>query len=421
MKNVKVCMATIEFPPDPGGVGQSVMRIGKMLREIGCEVHVVVFHTRQVKDALAAGSIGVEHESQRGFDYSIQDGLHVHRSRVSIKSDINTVSEYLSDVSLELRRLHDTVGFDVFHAFFINETGLLTTLLAKELGVPVINSIRGSDLHKNIFHHKYFNQIVWALENSSWITFVSRELETRAHALAPKIVGRTTAFWNSVVPIDFDALIPPASAKKNLKGLVIGSFGRFRDKKGIDYLIRACSELRQEFELTLLLVGDFVEKERQFWLEFIRKNGVQDIVVVTGMLPREHALAYFELVDVFALPSIRDGCPNALLEAMLAGTAIIGGNVDAIGEIIDHEVNGLTVKPASTEELVNAIRRLAVDPKLRQRLGQAARHTALEQLSPSVERNNWITVYKQVLEDNKTVKPRATQAGAIAGLSAHGA
>lgn len=409
-------MATIEFPPDPGGVGQSVMRIGKMLTEIGCEVHVIVFHTRQVKQAQAVQSAGTfALENQRGFDYSAQDGLHVHRSRVAVKSDINTVSEFLSDVSLELRQLHEKVHFDVFHAFFINETGLLTTLLAKELGIPVINSIRGSDLHKNVFHHKYFTQIVWALENSSWVTFVSRELENRAHALAPTVIGKTSAFWNSVAPIDFSALPKPVMKKEDLKGLVIGSFGRFRDKKGIDYLIRACNELKHEHQLTLLLVGDFVDKERQFWLDFIHKIDAQDIVAITGIVPREHALAYFELVDVFAIPSIRDGCPNALLEAMLAGKAVIGGNVDAIGEIIEHEVNGLSVRPASTEDLVHAIRRLADNSKLRQQLGQAARRTALEQLSPAVERNNWIKTYKQAMNQYSAPGSPKTTFNAVVG------
>ena len=414
-------MVTIEFPPDLGGVGQSVMRIAKMLQDKGCEVHVVVFHSRQVKDALPVGSDEAGYENQRGFDFSVQDGIQVHRSRVVVKSDINAVTEFLSDVSLELCRLHDRVKFDVFHAFFINETGLLTTLLAKESGVPVINSIRGSDLHKNIFNYKYFNQIIWALENSSWVTFVSRDLESRAHVLAPTTVGKTTAFWNSVAPIDFDALPKPLMAREKLKGLVIGSFGRFRDKKGIDYLIRACGELKQEHELTLLLVGDFLERERQFWLECIRKNNAEDIVIVTGMLPREEALAYFDLIDIFAIPSIRDGCPNAMLEAMLAGKAVIGGNVDAIGEIIEHEVNGLSVKPASTEDLVSAIRRLAVDPHLRQQLGQAARRTALGDLSPAVECDNWITVYKQVIQQHGKVEPQTKPLSAVRGFSAHGA
>lgn len=396
MDKVKVCMATIEFPPDPGGVGESVKRIGKMLYELGCEVHIVVFHSRQVKAANAAISEQNNHHKEKGFDYNQCGGLHIHRSRVAVKSDVNTVSEYYSDVSLELRLLHENVGFDIFHAFFLNETGMLITLLAKELNIPVINSIRGSDLHKNIFHHKYFSQIVWALENSSWLTFVSQELEKRAHALAPTIQRKTSAFWNSVAPVNFNSMDKPLLPTP-LAGTVIGAFGRFRDKKGIDHLIRACAELSKDIELTLLLVGDFVDKEQEYWQGFIEKSNISDKVIVTGIVPREQALQYFSVIDIFAIPSLRDGCPNSLLEAMLASKAIIGSNVDAIGEIIEHNVNGLKVKAGSSADLVAAISRLASDDKQRERLGTAAYRTAINKLAPGVERDNWQSIYEQVL------------------------
>ena len=49
MTQSKVCITTLEFPPDVGGVGESVARIASLLQDIGCEVHVAVFHSKQRK------------------------------------------------------------------------------------------------------------------------------------------------------------------------------------------------------------------------------------------------------------------------------------------------------------------------------------------------------------------------------------
>jgi glycosyltransferase involved in cell wall biosynthesis len=383
-------MTTLEYPPAPGGVGESVKRIAHFFVAMGCEVHVLVFHTRQSKEILSTGG-------KRGLESTIDGGVHVHRSRAVVRSEENALPELLSDVAMELRLLHRRIGFDVFHAFFLNETAFVTTLVGCELGVPVINSVRGADLHKNIFNGRQFTHAMWSLESSSWITFVSRELERRAHVLAPSVLARTSAFWNSITPVDYGALPQPSLPPGYLSGLVIGAVGRFRDKKGIDYLIDACTILSKEVELTLLLVGDFVDKEKQYWQKFVQDSPLADRIRITGMVSREQALAYYPLMDIFAVPSIRDGCPNAMLEAMLSARPIIGSRVDAIGEVIEDRVCGRLVDPASVDQLVSVLRELAFDPSTRHSLGKAARKKALESLTPEVECANWVRVYERVL------------------------
>lgn len=389
MDKLKICITTLEFPPDVGGVGESVKRISNMLVGLGHEVHVVVFHSKRRKEMSCDNN-------KKGFVTSRQDRLFVHHYQHVTRTESISVQDFMSDVYGELKRLHDQEFFDVFHSFYINETGFLTTLLAKEVGRPVINSIRGADLHRSVFIPQKFGHIQWALENSDWLTFVSRELEKRSHILAPTISERTTAFWNSIVPIDFNHIERPVP-EHELSGTVISTFGNMRDKKGIDHLIWACAELAREIDLTLLLVGDFIDKEKHYWGSFVRDSGIEDRIVVTGRLPREQALGYHHVSDIFAIPSLRDGCPNALLEAMLAGKAIVGSGVDAIGEILDHEENALVVHPGNTDDLVNALRRLATDSTLRQRLGQAARNKALQELSPACELENWVTIYNRVM------------------------
>lgn len=396
MTKPKVCITTIEFPPDVGGVGESVHRIAQMLIKSGYEVHVAVFRSKQ--RFVSDGSC------RRARCKTTQQGdVFVHRIRSAVRQPEPEIQDFLGDVYFYLKRLHQQYRFDLFHAFFLNETGYVTTLLAKEHGLPVINSIRGSDLHKNIFSPKFHAQTAWTLDNSDWTTFVSQDLLRRGAAIAPSVLLKSSVFLNSIAPVEFDHLPPPALVSQ-LSGIVIGSSGRFRDKKGIEFLLDACAELSTEIDLTLVLIGDFVEKEKSYWEQEIQQSKLVDgsetsgRLRITGIVSREEALAYLPHLDIYAIPSLHDGCPNALLEAMLAGCAIVGTNVDAIGEILADGTAGLVVEPGDSQQLAAAIRQLAVQPELRQRLGAGARQKVLQQLSPNIEQANWLQTYQRVLQ-----------------------
>lgn len=389
----KICMTALEFPPDIGGVGESVQRIAHMLIDLGFEVHIAVFRT-VFRDQRAQAAAG---EFQRPSCHTTQlDGVTIHRLQPAVRSTQAKEQDYFCDLYGQLQLLHRQYQFDVLHAFFINEMGFLTTLLGQESGIPVINSVRGADLHKHAFSPQQFSQITWTLEHSAWTTFVSRDLMQRARALVPSIQNKFSAFWNGIAPLDFSNLPQPALAQK-LQGTVIGSVGSFRDKKGLEYLLDACQSLALNTPLTLLLVGDFVAKEREYWQRVIEDSGLANQIVITGKVSRTEALAYLPHMDVFAIPSLHDGCPNALLEAMLAAKAVVGTHVDAIGEILEDNVNGRVVNPADSAELTEALQALITQPQLRERLGLAARETVLQKMAPAVEQHQWQQAYEQVL------------------------
>ncbi|MEM8720026.1 MAG: glycosyltransferase [Cyanobacteria bacterium P01_G01_bin.39] len=391
MNNKTICITAQEFPPDVGGVGVSAKRISLLLQELGYDVHVAIFRSVfRKEEALAkAGKVRRSHVKTEE-----QDGVKVHRIYPAIRSKVARNQEYLMDVYGQLTILHRQYQFDVVHAFFINETGFLTTMLAKENNIAVINSVRGADLHKHIFDCRQQKQIDWTLANSDWTTFVSQDLMKRARLFTPCIINKSTAFLNSIAPVNFNDLDKPLLADK-LTGIVIGSVGNFRDKKGVEYLLDACQNLPTEF--TLLFVGDFVAKEEKYWIQELAKSGLEGKIVITGKVSREEALGYLPYMDIFAIPSLNDGCPNALLEAMLAEKAVVGTKVDAIAEIIEDGVNGLLVNPYSSEELSIAISKLIERPLLRKTFGKLAQQKIIQDLNPAIEQANWGKVYEQVL------------------------
>jgi L-malate glycosyltransferase len=407
---LRICMTTLEFPPDVGGVGESVFRISQMLISLGFEVHVAVFRA-VFRDEKSEAEAGLFRRSS--CQTSTVNGVTVHRLKAAVRSPMAKEQDYLCDLYDQLAALHTQYRFDLLHAFFINEMGFLTTLLAQENDLPVINSIRGADLQKHLFSPQQLSQISWTLANSDWVTFVSQDLMHRARVLVPSIRTKSSAFWNSITPIDFETLPQPALVER-LRGTVIGSSGNFRDKKGLEYLLDACKLLNAQADITLLLVGDFVEKERVYWEQEVAASGLGDCLVITGKVSRTEALAYLPHMDIFAIPSIHDGCPNTLLEAMLAARAIVGTPVDAIGEILDHEEDALLVPPASSEALAAALSRLVDAPDFRHRLGLAARQKVLQALAPGVEQQNWQKVYQMVLSRWPVAGSEPSQLTAVA-------
>lgn len=432
----KICMTTLEFPPDVGGVGESVHRIAKMLIELGYDVHVTVFRAVFRNERTMAAAAEYRLPSCQTTE---TEGIVVHRLLPAVRSPQAKEQDYFCDIYGQLVSLQRQYGFDLLHAFFINEMGFLTTLIGQENGIPVINSIRGADLHKHVFSPQQFGPVTWALENSAWTTFVSRDLMHRARTLVPSIQSKSSAFWNSIDPNALHSaaltegteltegaapmLTPPPDESGEI---VIGSVGSFRDKKGLEYLFEACQFLREKFlheqlpnnklpnekqptkkrsdsvpKLTLLLIGDFAEKERDYWEHTLQKSGFADRTIITGKVSRQKALSYLSYVDIFAIPSLHDGCPNAMIEAMLAAKAIVGSNVDAIGEILEDGRNGLVVPPRDAGAIAEALSRLITQPSSRQQLGIAARQTALNRLSPAVEQKNWQAVYRRVFEDSQ--------------------
>jgi len=86
---------------------------------------------------------------------------------------------------------------------------------------------------------------------------------------------------------------------------------------------------------------------------------------------------YFRACDIFALPSVREGLPNALLEAMAGALACVAARLPGVTDLLLEPGAGILVEPDDQASLARAIEKLAVDPALRKKLGAAAREKIL--------------------------------------------
>jgi glycosyltransferase involved in cell wall biosynthesis len=110
-----------------------------------------------------------------------------------------------------------------------------------------------------------------------------------------------------------------------------------------------------------------------------------------GIADRAHILGHrgdipdlLAAADVYAMPSLWEGLPMALLEAMFAGKAIVASRASGIPEAIDEGKDGLLADPGDEVQLATALGRLITDANLRNRLGTAARARAEKEFSAAV-------------------------------------
>lgn len=192
---------------------------------------------------------------------------------------------------------------------------------------------------------------------------------------------------------------------------VVLAVGRNHPKKGFVHLIRAIGTVKKCVQdIKLIIVGKGTESLKPI----IRRNELDREVNLLGRVPREttpfdartfkapdRELVYLYLMsDVFAMPSLIEGCPVVTIEAMAAGKPIVatnlGGSSDATGAVKDEE-NGFLVSPGAEDELADRLIRILKDRDLCARMGQRSKEIANSYDWPVVARR-YIDVYRSILD-----------------------
>ncbi len=155
--------------------------------------------------------------------------------------------------------------------------------------------------------------------------------------------------------------------------LVIGTVGRFTRQKGhgclLDAAVRVCRDVPGA---VFVLIGDGAARgalEAQ-----ARRRGLADRI--RFLEARDELAPCYAMFDLFALPSLWEGLPYTLLEAMAAGCPVVATSVGGIPSVVREGVNGVLVPPAKPEPLAAALTALLRDQPRRAALGAAGRQTA---------------------------------------------
>ncbi|HEY2912360.1 MAG TPA: glycosyltransferase family 4 protein [Candidatus Angelobacter sp.] len=181
---------------------------------------------------------------------------------------------------------------------------------------------------------------------------------------------------------------------------VIGMVARLDLQKGFEYLLRAARELRGEFPgLKVVIVGE--GPDRREIEDMIQRFGLQSNVILAGQ--RSNMPGIYAAMDVFVLPSLNEGLPMTILEAMAGSKAVIATRVGAIPRVIQDGETGLLVDPGDTNGLRDALARLLNDSDLCRRLGAAGHDWVSRNYTSEAMALKYRQMYDEVLGTQEIV------------------
>ena len=209
---------------------------------------------------------------------------------------------------------------------------------------------------------------------------------TTTHYCVDRLLSLTSEEYKSKIHTVYLSIDPDYGKDVRLPSsdaaTTVLSVGRLVEKKGLEYLLRACAILKERREpFRCLVVGDGPERDTlQTMVEQLRLNGN---VELTGPMSNEKVRGLMNQGGILVAPSIyvgdgeRDGIPTVLVEAMACGMAVVSTCVSGIPELVVNEHNGLLVPERDEVALADAMQRLLRDSKLRESLGRRGQQRVL--------------------------------------------
>lgn len=382
----RLLFLTERFSPDLGGVSKSATRIAHAIDALGMTVDVLA-----LTKAIQAGSLETD---------SFGRNSHIHR--LGMFSNIDYSLQHASNVMDWLADCSG--GYDAVWGHYLFPAGFLGVMTARRFNCKSVVSARGNDVDRLIFPPGDFARLKWTLENADVVTSVSTDLASKIQGL----LGGTDphVIYNVVDEQIFhadDQHDRAAELKSELgissNDLVLGFCGELRHKKGLPFLLSAIRELSETRNVKLLVIGDLRPRAQAalnaFGADYPQAHSN---IVVTGELESAYEIArHLRLSDVFLLPSVWEGLPNALLEAMAAGIPCLASTAGGITDVIQHEENGFLLPIHQLHRLSTAIEEILSLPEDRlNSIVESARMTVSEKFSPSNEQQRLSELFEKL-------------------------
>ncbi|HWP99574.1 MAG TPA: glycosyltransferase [Vicinamibacterales bacterium] len=297
--------------------------------------------------------------------------------------------------ALRLARLARDEAADVIHTHGYKGDILLGLLPRAVRKVPLVSTVHGfTDLGGPSRLSLYYALDRLLLRRADRVVLVHRGLTGR-RGLDRLHDPRWRVIENGIRPADPapDGTLDPAIVRFcRAGGAVVGTAGRLSPEKGFDVALRALAELRSERVVRLLLLGE--GPERATLERLAAELGVADRVLLPGY--RADARRYMRLFDVFILPSLTEGLPITLLEAMQAGVPIVATRVGGVAAVLDEGCGGLLVPPGDAARLAASIRRCLEDRDLAAALAAHARRQAAVRFTSRAMAVRYLELYREL-------------------------
>jgi len=270
--------------------------------------------------------------------------LWVQRKKLK---NINTMILFLKDMV----KIFTKFKPDIIHSAYVIES-IIMGIIGKIFRIPSIFHGRGTDINYLpfiSFKNYILAKIACKLNNK--ILTVSKAMKHDIIKLNVPI-KKITHIYNG---IDFLKFNPKPKSKKDFKSrrFEIYNIGQYVSIKSHKLMIKTCTELKNNninFHLTLTGFGP-LEKQIK---NLIKKNNLENYITLTGYIDHDKTIEFFQKADLYIQPSLTEGMPNSVLEAMSMKLPVILTNAGGMLELI-KEPGGILIEKNNEKQLYNAV------------------------------------------------------------------
>jgi len=259
---------------------------------------------------------------------------------------------------------------DVMHAheFAMNIYGSVLSLVTR---IPIITTVHG----KNYYGDKWRRRLAYRFAaRRSTMVAVSEDLKGFLMQRIGIHPNRIRVVYNGI-DLQTYKVNDSNNAIRDELGIspdqpIIGTVGNLFAVKGQSYLLRACKSIANHFPNFVLLVAGAGE-------ELVMLEQQANILGISGNVKflgfREDVPSLLQAMDVFVLPSLSEGLPLSILEAMAMQKPVVASNVGGIPEVVQDGMTGCLVPPSDPEALADKILQLLHHPQAAVTLGKQGR------------------------------------------------
>jgi glycosyltransferase involved in cell wall biosynthesis len=303
---------------------------------------------------------------------------------ISLDISKKKLRRFQPSLVFQLARIIEEQGIDIVHCQLHKPTvyGALTAYMTGK-NLKVISHVRGLNRTRS-FQRKLLNGILF--RRISRIIAVSNAVRddiVRTNFMCSP--GKVVTIYNGIdVKAFMDSDLTREEARTQLglsdkDAFVYGTVGRLAETKGQKVLLKSFARVYEKYPKSWLIITGKGRLESELRALAAELN-IHERVVFLGY--RTDILEVLKAYDVFVLPSIAEGLPGALLEAMATGIPVIASRVGGVPEILNDPNLGSMVSPSSRDELASAMERLcSMDEMRRNMIGETLRANVLEKFT----------------------------------------
>jgi glycosyltransferase involved in cell wall biosynthesis len=280
------------------------------------------------------------------------------------------------------------------HQYHANLYGRLAAWLAK---VPcVVASVHNVYTRDRKLHRRIINKFLSGFTDRvvAVSEAVKRDILKYDHLMDDKV----TVIYNGIDTqrfSDTNRNSMRAALGISPEAQVIGTVGRLTIQKGQKYLLDAVAMLRKKFpQIALLIVGDGPMRDELS--NHIKALGIDKNAILVGT--RRDIPRLLSAMDIFVLPSLWEGSPNALIEAMAAGKPVIATDIPPIREIINLDKVGILVPVEDSKAIASSIELLFNSKTLAETFGKSAKERVFSDFAMNITVNKYVNLFEHILK-----------------------